>query len=243
MTTITIVVPCYNEAQRLAPAGFLPLLEQPGWRLLFVNDGSTDDTAGVLETTRHLNPKQIDVLTLEENQGKSEAVRRGLLAAIEAGADIVGYYDADLATPTSDLQRIVAALDSPQVHLVLGSRIKLLGREIQRSLRRHLTGRVFATLASMSLELPVYDTQCGAKALRVTPLLREALQAHFHSRWIFDVELIGRLLSLGLTIDAFLEVPLQSWHDVRGSKLTTRAMATSLLDLGRIAWDRRQRAR
>lgn len=238
---VAIVVPCYNEAHRLKPDGFLPLLEDASWTLLFVDDGSKDDTARVLSEMQAQNPKRIRVLSLERNSGKSEAVRRGLVAAIEGGAEIVGYYDADLATPTADLKRIVAATADPVVHMVLGARVALLGRDVQRSMRRHLLGRAFATMASLSLEMPVYDTQCGAKALRVTDTLRAALAEPFHSRWIFDVELMSRLRARGLGIDAFVEVPLESWQDVGGSKLTSRAMLKSAGDLARITWDFRRR--
>ena len=79
-------------------------------------------------------------------------------------------------------------------------------------------------MASLILDLRVYDTQCGAKAFRATPLLRAALAAPFHARWAFDVELIGRLLlgtqSLpGLSVEQFVEMPLQRWTDVPESKL------------------------
>lgn len=237
---VTVVVPCFNEELRLHPEGFLPLLEDDGWRLLFVNDGSTDGTARVLAELRQRRPEQIELLTLRANVGKSEAVRQGLLSAVAQGPEVVAYYDADLATPTDDLQRIVAAMAEPAVQMAMGSRVKLLGRDIQRSVRRHLMGRVFATLASLSLDMPVYDTQCGAKALRVTEVLKAALAQRFHSRWIFDVELIGRLRARGLDMEAFVEVPLAAWQDVRGSKLTVPAMARALGDLARIARDLRQ---
>lgn len=238
---VTIVVPCYNEEHRLRPDGFLPLLEDQEWSLLFVNDGSTDATGDVLLAMRQANPERIRVESLERNVGKSEAVRAGLLAALADGADVVGYYDADLATPTDDLQRIVAATDDPEVHMVLGARVRLLGREVQRATGRHLLGRVFATMASISLDMPVYDTQCGAKALRATETLRDALARPFRSKWIFDVELMGRLRARGVCTEAFVEVPLARWQDVRGSKLTVQAMLRSAGDLARIAWEFRRR--
>lgn len=238
---VTIVVPCYNEERRLQPEGFASLVEDDGWSLLFVDDGSTDGTAAVLEAMRKRDPTRISVLSLEHNVGKSEAVRRGLVWALEAGAHIVGYYDADLATPPADLRRIVAATADPKVQVVLGARVALLGREIQRSMTRHLLGRVFATLASVSLDMAVYDTQCGAKALRATDALREALATPFHSKWIFDVELMSRLRARGLGVDAFVEVPVHRWQDVRGSKLTARAMVRSVGELARVAWEFRRR--
>ena len=120
-----------------------------------------------------------------------------------------------------------------QCEVVLGSRVKLLGLDIQRRLARHYTGRVFATFASMVLRLPIYDTQCGAKFFRVTPALRESLSQPFNSRWAFDVELIGRLLTAPepAVLSGFIEVPLKRWVDVRGSKLSLPAMIKAVLDL------------
>lgn len=235
MSRVAIVIPCFNEAERLQPDLLLQLLTEPTWKLVFVNDGSTDRTAALLEDVRKQRPAQIDILSLVPNQGKAEAVRRGLLHAMEHGAEIVGYYDADGATPPPDMARIVHALTDPNLQMALGARVALLGRRIDRSSVRHYLGRAFATVASWSLQMRVYDTQCGAKALRVSPQLYGALEHPFLSRWIFDVELMGRLRAGGLGNNAFVEVPLSAWHDVKGSKLRASAMLRSLGELAAVA--------
>ena len=63
--SLIVVVPCYNEAARLRPAGFAPLLEREGVGILFVDDGSTDETRRALEALAALHPTRIDVLVLE----------------------------------------------------------------------------------------------------------------------------------------------------------------------------------
>ena len=98
----------------------------------------------------------------------------------------------------------------------------------------------------MTLALPVYDTQCGAKALRVIPALRAALAEPFRSRWAFDVELLGRLLypsgtTPAVAREAVVEMPLRTWHDVGGSKLGPGAMTRAALDLAIVAREVRQR--
>ncbi|MFT5012263.1 MAG: dolichyl-phosphate beta-glucosyltransferase, partial [Dinoroseobacter sp.] len=90
--------------------------------------------------------------------------------------------------------------------------------------------RVFATIASQVLNLKVYDTQCGAKLFRVGEALRVAMEQDFVSSWAFDVELIGRLRQQ-LPESAFLEVPLNRWIDVEGSKIGLMDMLQATLSL------------
>ncbi|HYS07538.1 MAG TPA: glycosyltransferase [Myxococcales bacterium] len=224
MVGLIVVVPCFNEGQRLRAEGFRALLADPATRVLFVNDGSTDDTREVLAALcAELGPNALR-LDLPRNQGKAEAVRQGMLAGLRLGAPIVGFLDADLATPAEEMIRLVDTLRASRVQAAFASRVALLGTRIERHAFRHYLGRVFATAASLILDLRVYDTQCGAKAFRATDLLMTALAEPFHARWAFDVELIGRLLAgapgtPGLTAADLLEMPLQTWTDVPDSKL------------------------
>jgi glycosyltransferase involved in cell wall biosynthesis len=240
---ITIVVPCYNEAQRLAVTKFHEFVaEHPDVSFLFVNDGSSDVTLRILNELRALNPLQYDVLDLPQNQGKAEAVRRGMLQAFERTGRYVGFWDADLATPLSEVPRFISALDdNPQRDICFGSRVRLLGRSIDRQAVRHYLGRLFATVASVVLDLAVYDTQCGAKLFRVKERTRELFATPFCVNWTFDVELIARLQSQTATAkqtgDAqarIYELPLNQWHDVAGSKVRPADFFTGLFEILRI---------
>lgn len=225
-----IVVPCYNEAARLDRQAFERALADGRQSFLFVDDGSTDGTGEVLAALAATRPERCRVVVAPENRGKAEAVRLGMRTALEAGAGMVGYWDADLSTPLSQIQAFAALLGSrPDVELVMGSRVRMLGRRIDRSGVRHLVGRAYATLASLSLGLPVYDTQCGAKLFRRSVALERALRRPFGSRWAFDVELIQRLqLDWGdRGIDRIIEVPLAEWRDVGDSKVSLRAGAAA----------------
>lgn len=234
-----LVVPCYNEERRLDVPAFVGFARAGRCDLLLVNDGSSDGTARVLAQIQAASPERVGVLSLAANQGKAEAVRQGLLAGLAAPRPIVGYADADLSTPFSELVRLLEVAETRGASVVLGSRVALLGSRIERSRLRHYLGRVFATAASLLLELPVYDTQCGAKFFRASAALRAALTTPFHSAWAFDVELLGRLLIGGpgaepLPVHEFLEVPLQQWCDVRGSRMGPLDMVHAGLDLARI---------
>ena len=124
----------------------------------------------------------------------------------------------------------------------MGSRVALLGRDIRRSAVRHFTGRVFATAASIVLGLPVYDTQCGAKLFRVTPRFQELVSQPFRTRWIFDVEILARMVSETKPTNSdfarptIYEYPLERWHDVQGSRLKLLDFVVAGIDLAAIYW-------
>jgi dolichyl-phosphate beta-glucosyltransferase len=225
---ITIVVPCYNESERLAVAKFHEFASaHPEVRFLFVNDGSRDETLRILQGLHAHDPVHFQVLDLPQNQGKAEAVRRGMLQAFGVHDRYVGFWDADLATPLAEIPRFVAALERhPERDICFGSRVRLLGRNIDRQALRHYLGRLFATVASFVLDLAVYDTQCGAKLFRVREQTLKLFAAPFSVNWTFDVELIARLQAQTATRshsgDAdqrIYELPLNDWHDVAGSKV------------------------
>jgi dolichyl-phosphate beta-glucosyltransferase len=242
MTRCLLVVPCFNEEARIDRAAFRELAAAPGIELLFVDDGSSDGTLRVLHELKSALPDRIDVLALEKNAGKGEAVRKGMLVGVARGAGIVGFADADLATPPDELVRLRDELIASDLQVAVGSRIMIMGTHIKRHLWRHITGRLFATVAANILAMPFYDTQCGAKYFRDTPALRAALAQPFHSRWAFDIELLGRLRIgtrdvPGLPVADFREVPLERWIDIPDSKLRMGGMARTLADLARIDRD------
>jgi glycosyltransferase involved in cell wall biosynthesis len=236
MTPPLVVVPCFNEERRLDADRLGVLVESGRARVLFVDDGSTDGTPAALDRLTSAS-EAVDVLHLPRNVGKAEAIRQGLLRGLESDAPILAYYDADFATPPEELLRLIELLESrSDLEFVLASRVLMLGWRIERHAYRHYLGRVFATIASLFLRIPVYDTQCGAKAFRASPALREAVGTPFRSSWVFDVELIGRLLRGSSTTDpvplaAFEEMPLRAWRDVGGSRLTPLGMGRAFVDL------------
>jgi len=243
MSKTTIVIPCYNEQARLDLNEYRRFFTVAGIQLLFVNDGSTDKTAEMLWDFSSENA-QAQCLDLEKNLGKAEAVRQGLLLAIEQKTAVVGYLDSDLATPVSEVIRLIDLIRNKNIKVLLASRVQLLGRKIDRRRFRHYTGRVFATIASLIIDLPVYDTQCGAKFFQVTSALERAVTERFISRWIFDIELLMRLKSDSDTqISDFVEEPLLEWKDVRGSKLRLADFFGVLTDLIRISMGKENRNR
>jgi glycosyltransferase involved in cell wall biosynthesis len=240
-TDTVIVVPCHNEARRLLGAQFECFVRATeGVRFVFVNDGSTDQTLDVLRDLESCIPMRMQILDLSRNVGKGEAIRAGLQRAFELEASYCGFWDADLATPLEAILDFCTLLDErPDIEMVFGTRVHLLGRDIQRHAFRHYLGRVAATVISLALGLRVYDTQCGAKLFRVTPELRALFDEPFTSSWIFDVEIIARLIAArragGPGADRVLyEYPLTAWRDVEGSNVRPWDYARAAGDLVRI---------
>ncbi len=240
-----IVVPCYNEAKRLNCQAFEHALEnEPNLEFVFVNDGSSDDTEDILNGVQQRAGQRAHVVHLLRNCGKAEAVRQGVMKAYELGAELVGYWDADLATPLDCIELFARELDARGVSLVLGSRVRLMGRNIERHAFRHYIGRGFATLAAFSLGFPVYDTQCGAKLFRATPVFLTAFLRPFELNWAFDVELLKRLHDARDSEHHFdlerecVEFPLPQWVDAAGSKLNLVQYPKVLGELAKLAIQR-----
>ncbi len=235
MKTI-VVVPCYNESKRLRQDDFLHYVEQnDDVAFLFANDGSRDNTLEVLQklTAKH---ERLLMLDIQPNGGKAEAVRKGMLYAAEQyKPDYIAFWDADLATPLEEIEPMVKWADKGY-DAVMGLRLMRLGARVKRKTMRHYLGRCFATVASMMLKLPVYDTQCGSKLFR-REVVEAIFQEQFITRWLFDVELLARYkqrYGVEQAIQKIYEYPLFQWEDVDGSQLKSRDFFKAPLELMKI---------
>jgi glycosyltransferase involved in cell wall biosynthesis len=242
MQGTVIVVPCFNEASRLPVARFEAFLAAtPDVGFVFVDDGSSDATRERLLSLAKSAPDRVKVLALDANLGKAEAVRRGVLEALAGEPRFLGYWDADLATPLAVILDFRRMLESrPELEIVMGARVRLLGRDIRRSALRHYLGRLSATWIALALGLRVYDTQCGAKLFRNGPQFAPLFREPFLSTWLFDVEILARRIEQAAQAGAppaqaaVYEYPIESWAEIGGSKLRFGAYLRAALDLIRI---------
>jgi len=242
MAAAQIVVPCFNEAKRLRADVFRAYCaREPDVDFWFVDDGSTDGTLALLRELERALPGRARVLALERNRGKAEAVRQGMRSAFATRSEFVGYWDADLATPLEEIARFRSVMATHgSVAFVLGARVQLLGRMVRRSPIRHYLGRVFATGVSLFLELPIYDTQCGAKLMRNDPALAALFDEPFCVNWTFDVEILARWIRARgrkAARESLYELPLESWEDVAGSKVTPGDFFVAFGEIARL-WRR-----
>ncbi len=217
-----IVIPCYNERNRLPVNNFTAFLENyPGAKVCFVDDGSSDGTNEVLKSLQRSFPKQVSLLNNEVNLGKAESVRKGVLyCSKEKLAPYIAYLDADLATSLEECYEIGQNLNS-QKYFVFASRILKIGSVVERRFTRFLFGRIIATFISNILDIKVYDTQCGCKVFKLE-IAHLLFGQPFISKWFFDVELFSRILCHygkpeGLNL--MNEIPVKQWIDKGESKV------------------------
>ncbi|MES2863613.1 MAG: glycosyltransferase [Bacteroidota bacterium] len=215
---ITIIIPFYNEVERISLENFHQIFGGfLHYNFLLVDDGSSDKTIEILEQFKSDFPS-VEVLKLEKNVGKAEAIRSAVLSISES--DYISYYDADLATPFSELDNLIQfSIQNPNYKMVMGARIKLIGNGVKRSLKRHYFGRIFATIVSQFiLKVAVYDTQCGAKVIDYK-IAQQIFEKPFVSKWLFDVELLKRLQKTYSLKDIVKEIPLEKWEEIGNSKI------------------------
>lgn len=192
-----LIIPCYQLEDRFKFDEFVsPLDVEKHLGLCFVNDGSTDKTLNYLLELQSLYPNKVQVLTLKENLGKAEAVRYGMQNADFTGYDFTGYFDGDLAYPLTQVKKFFNEIPANNIpDMVVGARVKLFGStNIRRNVFRHLFSRFFATIVSTMLKIGIYDTQTGAKLIRVTEIAY-LFEEKFISKWLFDIELIYRFIA------------------------------------------------
>lgn len=215
-----IIVPCFNEESRICTTSFIDFANgNPHISFIFVNDGSTDKTMDVL---RHMNSHsaKCSYIDLPENQGKASAVRVGMLHAHEQGFSQMGYLDADLTIPLQTAGQMIETLKEKQVEFVFASRTKRFKKQKGQNIFRQTIGHSFSLLSRTAIQLPVKDTQCGAKFFNSAsvPVL---FNAKFISKWIFDVEIFFRFKD-HFSENAhhyFFEYPLDHWIDNNDSKV------------------------
>ncbi len=155
-----IIIPLYNESSRFNTNEFKSFVSSNDIQFCLINDGSNDHTKQIIEELS-ISLSNVYNLNIEKNKGKAEAVRLGVNYAIKnLNCNVVGYFDADFATPLSELTKLNKLFSKSHYTFIMGSRIKRLGANIKRYKLRHFSGRFIATFISeYILKLPVYDTQ------------------------------------------------------------------------------------
>jgi dolichyl-phosphate beta-glucosyltransferase len=219
-----LVVPCFNESNRWKENYWTKIANHPSIEIVFVNDGSSDLTLDLIK--RFSKKNGTNYVNLPKNSGKAEATRLGLIFAISMmrkSPEIanVGFIDADGSSSINEVLRIVEIFClKNEFDSLWTSRVKLSGREINRTLVRHFLGRIFALIASIGTDTMPYDTQSGFKLFKLNSKFENCVVEPFKTRWLFELEILNRWEDLNKSKLKIWEEPLMDWKDIPGSKVT-----------------------
>lgn len=236
---VGVVIPCYNEENRLSSALFRDFIDKNvGYHLCFVNDGSTDNTLEVLEKLRAGNEEKISIYNCEKNGGKAEAVRQGIQFLTEnIEFDYIGYLDADLSTDFRDFDDLVKTIGNSDYKIVSGSRIARMGADITKESARKIISRTINLIIQTILGMPFKDTQCGAKIMN-KEIATLMFKKRFITKWLFDVEIFMRMRKHygKKNVKKYIcEQPLKRWTHMEDSKLSMKDSVKIIGQLGQIA--------
>lgn len=237
---VGVVIPCYNEEERLLGKEFMDFAYQNlGYHLCFVNDGSTDNTLEVLQQLQEANPENISVYNCECNGGKAEAVRQGINHLVkDSQFDYIGFLDADLSTDFKDFDELVHTIENSDFKIVSGSRIARMGANITKESARKIISMTINLIIRSILGMPIKDTQCGAKVMD-REIAEHMFKQKFITKWLFDVEIFMRMKKFygkQRVSKLICEQPLKRWIHADGSKLSMKDSIKIMGQLFEIAY-------
>ena len=230
--TLCLVIPCYNEVKRLQPLKVRELQKRLHCFIIFIDDGSNDDTVGLL--SREFGQSQnYMIMNSPKNEGKSRALYKGLIEAVTRGYEMIGYFDADSAVDVDDYKKAKELLESNEcIDLVSGARVLLAGSRIARPNSRKWIGRIIATYISLLIGQDYYDPQTPCKLFRrsyVSGLNKPS------TRWFLDAEIFlsrrARYDISSRNVIHVVEFPLSTWNEVGGSSISSKQFFGVFKDL------------
>jgi dolichyl-phosphate beta-glucosyltransferase len=213
--TLSVVIPCYNEEARLPRT--LELVEGylgargAGYEVILVDDGSTDGTRQVMESSAARNP-HVRITILPHNRGKGRALAEGV--AVARGSEIL-VTDADLSTPIDELDKLQAELDKGAGVAIASRALRGSRVEVSQPFYRVLMGKAFNLIVQTLLLPGIWDTQCGFKLFRAD-VAREAFAGLSTDGFGYDPEVLYRAKRRGVRI---AEVPVV-WRNSAPTKVS-----------------------
>lgn len=228
---LSVIIPCLNEEARLGRTleqivDYLRRQKYSG-EIIVVDDGSQDRTVAVAREKLSGVPSQI--LETGRNQGKGEAVKRGMLTA---GGQYLLFTDADLSTPIGEVEHLIGYLKDG-CDIAIGSRGLPGSRvEIRQNFIREMMGRTFNRFARLLSFRQIRDSQCGFKCFR-NAVAKNLFQAQKIKGFSFDAEILYLAQKRGYRI---AEVPV-IWRNSRNSRVDmVKDSFQMLVDLVKIRW-------
>jgi len=241
-----LVVPVYNEVERLDVDVMLRMAEAATFDLLLVDDGSTDDSFAMCEAIS-AKSAHVFALRLMRNGGKSNALLAGFRYAVDGGYAFAGMADADMSVSESDISVGNDLIRHAESGVVSGARVRLAGHGVLRPAIRQWAGRLIATAVTIASGIPMYDPQSPCKWFVVDDAFRKAIQRPCDSKWFGEAELLSRLDVATRRVKrrnlSVYEFPLNSWYEAEGGHLGIGQFTNVVGDFGRFVkaariWDR-----
>lgn len=232
MTHIIVLLPAFNEEASIGNllndfktiAAKLPVPLQ----LIIVNDGSTDETADIIERYTQILP--ITIITHQANQGLGQAIKTAIAAAVASSQDdddVVISMDADHTHPPEYIPPMVEKIQQGN-DIVIASRYQAGSREIGIPIVRKLYSRGAKFLFRIFLHIPnIKDYTCGYRAYRIR-ILRQALQ-HFGEHIIIRSGFACTdelLLNLSSLTSRIAEIPFTLRYDRKQGRSKIRVLRT-----------------
>jgi dolichyl-phosphate beta-glucosyltransferase len=235
---VCVVVPCFNEEHRFPLLEFENAYKSYDFHFVFVNDGSTDSTCDILKHFMIGREDRVTVIDSRINKGKAEAVRSGILHANKSKTfSIIGFVDADLATPLEEIYPLIKHIDGRHL-CAFGARIGNKRAAIERRFHRHVISRCFSFYTQAILRVKATDSQCGAKFFN-SAVVEQLFSDPFETKWLFDIEIYFRIkdqMRMRSTESVIAEVPLNSWKDMPGSKIRFKRVLQIASEIARIQY-------
>ena len=229
-----IVIPFFNEEKNLVLQDFQNFLSHNhDYFICFVDDGSNDNSKTIINNLMNDHPKQVNIITQNINSGKAEAVRIGVNYCNKNYSFMtIGFLDADLSTSLDEYKRVRNKING-EIEYCFASRIRRIGSKIDAKTHRVIIGKVLRLIINKILQLNAYDTQCGCKIF-TKQLSEKIFISKFISKWLFDVEIISRIIHIygkKIAINKMLEVPILNWVDKNNSNVKFTYMFMLWIDL------------
>jgi glycosyltransferase involved in cell wall biosynthesis len=227
LPSVALFMPAFNEAANLVGVvskayEFFDGVGIEKRAVIIVDDGSTDDTATVVENLKRTYP--VEVVSHPVNAGYGRALRSGLAAALETGCEWVAYCDSDGQFNPGDLALLLVAAYSHDVNVVLGVRAKRAD-----NLARRAAGRTWHGISRLVLKFEAADVDCGFKLMHRSAVesIADQLQSDYAA---ISPELLARLSRTG---QRFVEVPVPHYPRVNGTQTGLKAgvVVRSFVDL------------
>ncbi len=232
MTKLTVVMPVYNEGERV----YRNLIETvtqiekfcSSFRIIAVNDGSSDESEQEIERAVAAD-NRIAMISYKNNKGKGYAVRRGMLAS---KSEFTAFLDADLEIPPYLLDSMLSRAEESGADIVIGSKMHK-DSKVEYPFARKILSYGYYIYMKILFGLKVKDTQTGIKLFR-TEKIKPVLKVMKTSRFSFDIEILAIASKLGYSIEEMPVVVNFSRNKGNRSKISIKSIAEMVRDSIRI---------